>query len=135
MLRLDGSKEYGSNELLQFVVDNGIRLQVTLPYTSTKNSRVEVSNYIVYRIARAIIIYASLPIGLWNEAVAAVVYILNLILSDALSSKILRYKIDLALGRSINKAKLYLLLLRVYSATTVVYDYIVPRSSKFASKG
>lgn len=26
VLRLDGSKEYGSNELLQFAADNGIRL-------------------------------------------------------------------------------------------------------------
>lgn len=64
IIRLNGSKEYGGNELLRFVVENSIRLQVTPLYYSTKNSLAEVSNYIVYTTARKIILYANLPAAL-----------------------------------------------------------------------
>lgn len=61
VFRLDSRKEYGRNALLAFAADNSIRLQVTPPYTSTKNGGAEVSNYIVCTTARKIIIYTNLP--------------------------------------------------------------------------
>lgn len=60
IFRLDGGREYGGNRLLMYAAINGIRLQVTLLYTSTKNSLGEVSNHIVCTTARKMMIYANL---------------------------------------------------------------------------
>lgn len=60
VFRIDRGKEYRGNLLLAFAANEGIRLQVTPLYTSTKNSRAEVSNYIVYTTLRKIIIYGNL---------------------------------------------------------------------------
>lgn len=64
MFRLDRGKEYRGNVLLLFAADNSIRLQIIPLYTSTKNSRAKVSNYIVYTTTRKIIIYANLLLAL-----------------------------------------------------------------------
>lgn len=114
---------------------NGIRLQVTLLYTSTKNSLEEVSNYIVCTTARKMIIYANLLPALQNKAVAAAVYVLNLTPSNTLRGDFLRYAIDLALSRTINANKLLLNTLRAYRATTIVYDESVLRGSKIELRG
>lgn len=42
---------------------------------------------------------------------------------------------DSVLGRSINIDKLLLNILRAYSATTIVYDYSIPRGEKFTRRG
>lgn len=135
IFRIDGGKEYRGNALLVFAAENSIRLQVTPPYTSTKNSLAEVSNYIVYILARKMMIYANLPSTLQAEAVGTAVYVLNLIPSDTLEGDFLRHIIDIALGRAINVKKPMLNTLRAYGATTIVYDYNVPRRSKFEGRG
>lgn len=81
------------------------------------------------------IIYVNLLLALQAEAVGAAVYVLNLIPSNALDRDYLRYIIDSILGRSINTDKLLLNILRVYSATTIVYDYSIPRGEKFTGRG
>lgn len=80
-------------------------------------------------------IYANLLPALQNEAVAAAVYILNLILTDALDGNFLRHAIDIALSRAINPNKLLLNTLRVYRAITIAYDESVPRSAKIDVRG
>lgn len=80
-------------------------------------------------------IYGNLPSALQAEAIGAAVYILNLILSDALDGNFLRHVIDTALGRAINDKKLLLNMLRTYRATTIVYNYDVPRRAKFNKRG
>lgn len=131
IFRLDGRKEYSSNVLLAFAAKNRIRLQVIPLYTSTKNGRTEVSNYIVCTTTRKIMIYANLPIALWLETVEAAVYILNLTPSNALNRDFLRHVVDVALNRAINPNKPLLNTLRAYGATTIVYNYSVPRGTKF----
>lgn len=80
-------------------------------------------------------IYANLLPTLQNKAVAAIVYVLNLTPSNALRGDFLRYAIDLALSRTINANKLLLNTLRVYRATTIVYDESVLRGSKIELRG
>lgn len=133
--RLDGGREYGGNALLSYAAEEGIRLQITPPYTSTKNGRAEVSNHIVCTTARKMMIYANLPPGLWTEAVGAAVYILNLTPSEALGGDFPRNAVDTALGRTVNPAKPLLNTLRAYGATTIVYDEAVPRGSKMEPRG
>lgn len=81
------------------------------------------------------IIYANLLPTLQVEIVGAVVYILNLTLSNAIRGDYLRYVVDSSLGRLINKDKLLLNTLRVYSVTAIVYDYLVLRGQKFDRRG
>lgn len=64
VLRLDGRKEYSGNELLRFIADNSIRLQVIPLHSLTKNGLAEVSNYIVYTTVRKMMIYTNLPLAL-----------------------------------------------------------------------
>lgn len=135
VFRLDGRKEYGRNALLAFAADNSIRLQVIPPYTSTKNGGAEVSNHIVCTTVRKIIIYTNLPPTLQTKAVRATVYILNLTPSNALRGDFPRHALDIALGRAINDDKPMLNTLRAYGTTTIVYDYTVPRRSKFEQRG
>lgn len=134
VFRLDRGKEYRGNVLLLFAADNSIRLQIIPLYTSTKNSRAKVSNYIVYTTIRKIMIYANLLLVLQLETTAAAVYILNLTPSTALDGDYLRYVADIALRRAINPTKLLLNNLRAYSATAIVFDYNVVRGSKFQSR-
>lgn len=134
VFRLDRGKEYGGNALLLFAADNSIRLQIIPLYTSIKNSRAKVSNYIVCTNARKIIIYANLLLALQLETTAAAVYILNLTPSAALDGDYLRHVADIALRRAINTKKLLLNNLRAYSATAIAFDHKVARSSKFQSR-
>lgn len=57
-------------------------------------------------------------------------YVLNLILSNALRGDFLRRVVDSVLGRAINPDKLLLNTLRAYGATTIAYDKAIPRGSK-----
>lgn len=135
VLRLDGGKEYGGNELLRFAADNGIRLQVTPPHSSTKNGLAEVSNHIVCTTVRKMMIYANLPPALWPETSAAAVYLLNITPSQALHGKTPREMMDEALGRPVNPDKPSLRNLHAYGAITFTYNNAVERGSKFAARG
>lgn len=118
-----------------YTADEGICLQIIPLYTSTKNGLTEVSNYIVCTNIRKIIIYANLLPALQNKAVTAIVYILNLILIDALDGNFLRHTIDIVLSRVINPNKPLLNTLRAYRAITIAYDESVPRSAKIDVRG
>lgn len=80
-------------------------------------------------------IYANLLLALQVEAVVAAVYVLNLIPSNALDRDYLRHVIDSVLDRSVNIDKLLLNILQVYSATTIVYNHLIPRGEKFTGRG
>lgn len=133
--RLDGGKEYSRNALLRFAAENGIRLQIIPLYTSTKNSRAEVSNYIVCTNARKMIIYANLLPALQAKAIGATVYILNLTPSNALDRDFLRHVVDVELSRAVNPKKPLLNTLRVYGAIAIVYNEAVLRGSKVEVRG
>ena len=79
--------KYGGNELHYFAQEREIDLRVTTPHSSEQNGRVEISNYIVCTMARKLLLYGKLAKGLWLEAVDTAVYILNLMLSQALDGK------------------------------------------------
>lgn len=81
------------------------------------------------------IIYANLLPRLQAETVGAIVYILNLTLSDVLGGDYLRHVVDSSLGQLVNANKLLLNTLRAYRAIAIVYDYSVLRGQKFDRRG
>lgn len=80
-------------------------------------------------------IYGNLLSALQAEAIGTAVYILNITLSNTLDRDFPRHVIDIALRRAINNRKLLLNTLRVYGATTIIYNHDVPRGAKFNKRG
>jgi transposase InsO family protein len=70
VLRVDGGGEYLSNEFKKFLLDNGIRLQVTAPHSPSQNGIAERLNRTLVEHGRAMIHSHGLPNCLWREAIA-----------------------------------------------------------------
>jgi hypothetical protein len=76
-LRTDNGKEYLNDEILTYIIENGITLQLTVPYTPQQNGRAEVLNKHLLDMVRSMLIHAHLPFGFWGEAIQHAVYIHN----------------------------------------------------------
>ena len=68
----------------------GIKRQLTVPYTPQQNGVVERKNCSIVGAARAMLHDQSIPFFLWAEACSTVVYVLNRCLHHALGVKLLR---------------------------------------------
>ena len=55
MIRLNGSSEYSSKKLIQFLKDNRIQLEPTVPYTPKQNGVLEGSNCTILEKLRYIL--------------------------------------------------------------------------------
>ena len=76
-LRTDGGGEYTSNEFRSFCESNGIKHEVTAPYTPQHNGIAERKNRTIVNMVRSMIKEKGLPTYLWGEATATAVYLLN----------------------------------------------------------
>ena len=76
-LRSDNGGEFISNEFKDFCKKNGIRRQLTTPYTPQQNGVVERKNRTVMEMARCIRNSKNLAEEFWAEAVNTAVYLLN----------------------------------------------------------
>ncbi|MCO5569407.1 hypothetical protein L7F22_023119 [Adiantum nelumboides] len=76
-LRSDNGRDYVSNALLQFCKVEGIKHQVTVPYTPQQNGVAERKNGTLVAAARAMMLTANLPKLYWEEAVATSCYLQN----------------------------------------------------------
>ena len=61
-LRLDRDDEYLSGEFLDFLIDNGILIQLTSPRTLQLNGVVERRNITLLDMVRSMLSYCSLPV-------------------------------------------------------------------------
>lgn len=129
---LDGGREFGGNELHKFARERGIMLKVTTPHNSESNGRAEVSNHIVCRMARKLLLHANLPTLLWPEAVRASVYILNRTPSDALGGKSPYQALAKKAGWPTTKP--YVGNFKAYGCVAYVLDEDVTRGAKFDSR-
>ncbi|PNX69219.1 equilibrative nucleoside transporter 3-like protein, partial [Trifolium pratense] len=72
-----GGGEYTSNEFRSFCESNGIKHEVTAPYTPQHNDIAERKNRIIVNMVRSMIKEKGLPTYLWGEATATAAYLLN----------------------------------------------------------
>ena len=76
-VRSDNAGEYFSNEIENFCKEKGILTEPTIPYTPQQNGKAERLNRTIMDNVRASLYHAKLPLYLWAEAVAAIVYLRN----------------------------------------------------------
>ena len=77
-LHTDRGGEFLSNEFTLFCEENGIRRELTSPYTQEQNGVAERKNRIVVEMARSLLKAKEIPNEYWAEAIANSVYLLNL---------------------------------------------------------
>ena len=68
--------------------NNGISLEYTIPYTPELNGVAERYNQTLMNKSRCLLLGCGLPKGLWTEAIAAAVYIINRTPTLALTDKV-----------------------------------------------
>ena len=76
-LRVDGGGEFINKEFKKFLLDSGIQLDVTTPYSPSQNGIAERLNRTLVKHARAMLHAHNLPYFLWTEAVAYATYLKN----------------------------------------------------------
>ena len=110
-MRLDGEQSLGS-EFQEYMKLKGITVERTPPYTQAQNGHSERAGRTLITAARAIQLYANLPINLWPEAYRTAGYLIN-----RLPHRQLHWKspYEAVLGRKPNLAHLYLFGCTAYS--------------------
>ncbi|GJR05475.1 retrovirus-related pol polyprotein from transposon TNT 1-94 [Tanacetum coccineum] len=93
ILRTDNGGEYTSNEFEDFLWQEGVIHQVTVPYLPQQNGISERKNKTVMEMARSMLYEKKLPKTFWSEAVATSVYLLNRLATKSMSD-IKRSKLD-----------------------------------------
>ena len=76
-LHMDGGGEFLNKEFRNYLLDNGIQLDVTTPHSPSQNGIAECLNQMIVEHARAMIHQHDLPYSLWKEAVAYATYLKN----------------------------------------------------------
>ncbi|KAL4353579.1 hypothetical protein GQ457_06G019510 [Hibiscus cannabinus] len=87
VLCTDRGGEFMSKEFNLFCEDNGIRRELTIPYTPEQNGVAERKNRTVVEMARSMLQARRLSNQFWAEAVATSVYLLNLSPTRAVMNK------------------------------------------------
>jgi len=86
-LRSDRGGEFTSNEFAIFCKRNRIHRELTAPYTPQQNGMAERKNGTVVEMARRMMTTTSRPKNFWAEAIATVVYVLNISLTKAVMNQ------------------------------------------------
>ncbi|MCO5560951.1 hypothetical protein L7F22_014571 [Adiantum nelumboides] len=76
-IRSDRGGEFLSENFARWCKSEGIRRQLTTPYTPSQNGVVERKNRTIMEMARAMLAHASLPRSYWAKACNTAVYIQN----------------------------------------------------------
>lgn len=76
-LRSDNGHEFVNEEFGQFLRKEGIKHQLTVPYTPQQNGLAERCNRTVVERARCLLLDANLPKCFWAEACSTAVHLIN----------------------------------------------------------
>jgi hypothetical protein len=76
-LCIDGGGEFLSKEFKKYLLDNGIQLDITAPYSPSQNGIAEHLNRTLVEHAGTMIHQNGLPYSLWREVVAYAMYLKN----------------------------------------------------------
>lgn len=77
VLRSDNGGEYISKQFDDFLKENGIKRQLTVPHTPQQNGIAERANRTLVEMARSMIVHANLEEYFWAEAISTAAYIRN----------------------------------------------------------
>jgi transposase InsO family protein len=77
VLRWENGGEYTSKEFMDFCAGEGIKRELTIPYSPQQNGVVERKNKTIVGAVRALLHDQGLPLFLWAEACYTVVYLQN----------------------------------------------------------
>jgi transposase InsO family protein len=77
VLRTDRGGEFTSKEFSDYCTGDGIKWQLTAPYSPQQNGVVERRNGTVMATTRSLLKAKNLPSWFWGEAIITVVYLLN----------------------------------------------------------
>lgn len=86
-IRCDNGGEYANNDLKNWCIKKGIRMDFTVPYTPQLNGRSERFNRTILEKTRAMLFNKNMENEMWGEAVLSAVYIINRLPSDALQKR------------------------------------------------
>jgi hypothetical protein len=86
-VRSDNGGEFSSNELLEYLRQEGIERQVSPPYTPQLNGTAERSNRVLIEAARSMMVQANLPTKFWGDAMAHATYIWNRVVNSKDNSR------------------------------------------------
>jgi transposase InsO family protein len=85
--RTDRGGEFTSVEFAEYCVEQGVRRQLTVPYSPQQNGVVERHDQTVVGTTHCLLKSKGLPGWLWGEVVATAVYLLNRSLTRSLEGK------------------------------------------------
>ncbi|CAD7003740.1 unnamed protein product [Ceratitis capitata] len=87
ILRSDNGREYLSKSFENFLKENGIVRQLTVPYTPQQNGVAERANRTLVEMARSMIVHSGLGECFWAEAVATAAYLQNRSVTKSLANR------------------------------------------------
>jgi len=76
-VRHDGAKEYVSHDLKAWYDNKGITSQMTVPYSSQQNDKVERASCYIMEHVRATLLDDGSEAELWAEELSSVIHVLN----------------------------------------------------------
>jgi len=88
VLRIDGGREYASNEFVKFCSKQGFVHEITTPYTPQHNGLVGRRNKSIVNMMRSMLREKNLPHKFWGEAEITATYVLNKCPTKRLESKV-----------------------------------------------
>lgn len=78
VLQTDRGGEFVSNQFTAYCEDQGIKRELTAPYSPQQNRVAERKNRTIMEIARSLLKHKRLPNGFWVEAMATAVHLINI---------------------------------------------------------
>ncbi|CAA7040242.1 unnamed protein product [Microthlaspi erraticum] len=112
----DGGGEFMSLEFKKYLVDSGIRHQVSCPYTPEQNGVAERKHRHIVELGLSMLFHSQVPLHHWVEAFAAAVFVSNMLPSSVLDNQ--------SPHECLLKTKPDYTMLRVFGATC--YPYLRP---------
>lgn len=76
-VHMDGGSEFLNHELVDYLSEKGIEINVTVPYSPTLNNYIERNNGTTVGKARCLMIQCGAPFELWPQAVELIPFIQN----------------------------------------------------------
>ena len=106
ILRFDNGGEYTSRQFEAYLAKEGIKNQLTIPYTPQQNEVSERRNRTLMEMARCLLYEKKMPLKFWAEAVNATSYLLNRMTTRVLGDKT-PYEIWYALKPNVHHLKVF----------------------------